>query len=121
MRVFPEHRQEILEELVKFRDEIKPDIVFVPSLNDIQIPETNTILAYKPGIRYDSQTPNVLKGSIKINGNEVVIIYNKGSQSCNGIKGVYHYEIKKGKLFFKLVNDNCDSRTEKMTTPWFKL
>jgi len=35
VRVFPEHRQEILEELVKFRDEIKPDIVFVPSLNDI--------------------------------------------------------------------------------------
>jgi len=38
----------------------------IPSLSNIQIPETNTILAYKPGIRYDSQTPNILKGNIKI-------------------------------------------------------
>ncbi|HUW93590.1 MAG TPA: PIG-L deacetylase family protein [Bacteroidales bacterium] len=35
VRNFPEFRQDILEEIVKLRDKIKPDIVFVPSLNDI--------------------------------------------------------------------------------------
>ena len=35
VRHFPEHRQSILEELIKLRKEITPDIVFVPSLNDI--------------------------------------------------------------------------------------
>lgn len=35
VRNFPEFRQDILEEIVKLRDRIKPDIVFVPSLNDI--------------------------------------------------------------------------------------
>jgi len=35
VRTFPEHRQEILETLVKFRKEIKPDLVIVPSSYDI--------------------------------------------------------------------------------------
>ncbi|MBN1184051.1 MAG: PIG-L family deacetylase [Bacteroidales bacterium] len=35
VRNFPEYRQEILEEIVKLRNKIKPDIVFVPSPNDI--------------------------------------------------------------------------------------
>lgn len=35
VRNFPEFRQDILEEIVKLRDKIKPDIVFVPSPNDI--------------------------------------------------------------------------------------
>lgn len=35
VRVFPTFRQEILETLVKVRNEIQPDIVFLPSLSDI--------------------------------------------------------------------------------------
>jgi N-acetylglucosamine malate deacetylase 1 len=35
VRNFPEFRQDILEEIVKLRDKINPDIVFVPSPNDI--------------------------------------------------------------------------------------
>jgi N-acetylglucosamine malate deacetylase 1 len=35
VRHFPRYRQEILEEIVKMRDKVKPDIVFVPSPNDI--------------------------------------------------------------------------------------
>ena len=35
VRHFPTVRQEILEEIIKLRDEIQPDIVFVPSRNDI--------------------------------------------------------------------------------------
>lgn len=35
VRNFPSHRQEILEDIVKLRISIKPDLVFVPSLNDI--------------------------------------------------------------------------------------
>ncbi len=35
VRHFPEHRQGILEDLIKLREEITPDLIFVPSLNDI--------------------------------------------------------------------------------------
>lgn len=35
VRHFPAHRQEILEELVRLRTEIKPDLVLVPAMADI--------------------------------------------------------------------------------------
>lgn len=35
VRVFPQYRQEILEDLVKLGKEIKPDLVFMPSSTDI--------------------------------------------------------------------------------------
>jgi len=35
VREFPRHRQEILQQMIDLRDEIDPDIIFVPSLNDI--------------------------------------------------------------------------------------
>jgi N-acetylglucosamine malate deacetylase 1 len=34
VRYFPEYRQEILENMVKLNQEIKPDLVLLPSLND---------------------------------------------------------------------------------------
>jgi len=33
--LFPENRQKILEDLIKIKKEIKPDLIFVPSFNDI--------------------------------------------------------------------------------------
>ena len=35
VRVFPKHRQEILEELVKLNKKTNPDLVFIPSVADI--------------------------------------------------------------------------------------
>ena len=35
VRTFNYKRQEILDDLIKLRSEIKPDIIFIPSLNDI--------------------------------------------------------------------------------------
>lgn len=35
VRTFNYHRQEILDDIIKLKKEINPDIVFVPSLNDI--------------------------------------------------------------------------------------
>lgn len=35
VRTFNFHRQEILDDILKLKNEIKPDIVFIPSLNDI--------------------------------------------------------------------------------------
>jgi N-acetylglucosamine malate deacetylase 1 len=35
VRRFPEHRQEILEDLVRLRAQIRPDLVFLPSSQDI--------------------------------------------------------------------------------------
>jgi LmbE family N-acetylglucosaminyl deacetylase len=35
VRRFPEFRQNILEEMIKLREQIEPDLIFVPSLNDI--------------------------------------------------------------------------------------
>jgi len=35
VRYFPDHRQKILEHLIHFRDQLKPDLVFLPSLQDL--------------------------------------------------------------------------------------
>lgn len=35
VRTFPLHRQEILDDMIKLKDTIKPDLVLVPSSNDI--------------------------------------------------------------------------------------
>jgi LmbE family N-acetylglucosaminyl deacetylase len=35
VREFPKYRQEILEELVKIRKEIEPDLIFLPNSNDL--------------------------------------------------------------------------------------
>ena len=35
VRRFPEHRQEILDELVRFRNRLEPDVVFTPSTADV--------------------------------------------------------------------------------------
>ncbi len=35
VRYFPDHRQEILENLIQFRDHLRPDLVFIPSLQDL--------------------------------------------------------------------------------------
>lgn len=35
VRRFQEHRQKILDTLINFRDEIRPDIVFIPAIEDI--------------------------------------------------------------------------------------
>lgn len=35
VRTFPEHRQEILENLIEFRQKIKPGLVLIPSSNDM--------------------------------------------------------------------------------------
>jgi LmbE family N-acetylglucosaminyl deacetylase len=35
VRRFPEYRQDILEEMIKIRNTVQPDLIFVPSLNDI--------------------------------------------------------------------------------------
>jgi len=35
VRHFPEYRQDILEKLIQLKNSIQPDVIFVPSLNDI--------------------------------------------------------------------------------------
>jgi N-acetylglucosamine malate deacetylase 1 len=35
VRDFPEHRQRILDEAIRLRDELRPDVVFLPSKHDI--------------------------------------------------------------------------------------
>lgn len=35
VRTFNLHRQQILEEIIKLKNDIKPDLVFIPSVNDI--------------------------------------------------------------------------------------
>jgi len=48
VRRFPEHRQEILEELVKIRSSVKPDIVVMPNSNDIH--QDHKVI-YEEGLR----------------------------------------------------------------------
>jgi N-acetylglucosamine malate deacetylase 1 len=51
VRVFPEHRQEILEEMVKLNKKINPDLVFIPAVADIHqdhgVIHTEALRAFK--------------------------------------------------------------------------
>lgn len=53
VRRFNHHRQEILEELVKLRGELNPDIVFMPSVNDLH--QDHHVVAME-GVRAFKQT-----------------------------------------------------------------
>lgn len=48
VRKFPEFRQDILEEMIKLRKQIQPDVIFVPSTNDIH--QDHQVVA-KEGLR----------------------------------------------------------------------
>ena len=45
VRRFAQFRQEILEDLVKLNGELKPDLVFMPSLNDLH--QDHTTIAHR--------------------------------------------------------------------------
>ena len=51
VRTFPSHRQEILEDMVKLNEEIKPDLVLVPSSSDLhqdhQVIHNEALRAFK--------------------------------------------------------------------------
>src|SRR6478672_10629350 len=51
VRVFPQHRQEILEELVTLNKKINPDLVFIPAVADIHqdhgVIHTEALRAFK--------------------------------------------------------------------------
>ena len=53
VREFPKYRQEILEELVKLKNKIKPDLVFIPNSTDVhqdhQVMHQEGIRAFKHG------------------------------------------------------------------------
>ncbi|HJN62266.1 MAG TPA: PIG-L deacetylase family protein [Candidatus Parcubacteria bacterium] len=53
VRNLTEHRQEILEEMLKLRDKIKPDLVFMPTLGDIH--QDHQVIA-KEGLRAFKRT-----------------------------------------------------------------
>jgi len=54
VRRFPDVRQEILHELIKLRAEIKPDLIFLPSLNDIH--QDHSVVAQE-GLRAFKKQP----------------------------------------------------------------
>ncbi len=64
---------------------------------------------------------SIIKGNINISGNEALLIYVSGSESCKEKSGKYRFEIKNEKLYFKLINDDCKIRAERMSVPWYKL
>ena len=56
VRIFPKHRQEILEELVTLNKKINPDLVFIPAAADIHqdhgVIHTEALRAFKNSFEY---------------------------------------------------------------------
>ncbi len=59
VRIFPELRQEILDSLIKLREEIKPNIVFSPSLKDLH--QDHRVVA-EEALRAFKKTPCTILG-----------------------------------------------------------
>lgn len=61
VRTFPEHRQSILEDLIKLRNEIQPNIIYLPSPTDIhqdhQVISHEGIRAFKNSTVYGYEMP----------------------------------------------------------------
>ncbi len=75
------------------------------------------------GSRFTLEIPSVnsssiIKGKITFNGQSVSLVYTSGSQICKGIEGKYHYTLKDKNLIFKIIQDRCAGRSERMSAPW---
>ena len=61
----------------------------------------------------------IIKGTILVKDNLVTFINKEAI--CKDIQGQYKFTIKGNDLTFRLVNDDCASRKERMTAGWFRL
>ncbi len=62
------------------------------------------------------------KGSVIINGNEVIFMNQSTSKSCVDKPGKYKWKVSgKTKLSFSKINDPCPSRVERMMAGWEKI
>ncbi len=65
---------------------------------------------------------STIKGELLVVKNVLTFVYTTGSGSCRGEEGHYQYTLEdNGDIFFKLIKDNCKSRSDRMEMSWFRL
>ena len=63
-----------------------------------------------------------IAGELSVMKNVLTFVYTSGTESCRGEEGHYQYTFEdNGDIFFKLIKDNCESRSERMEASWFRL
>jgi flagellar basal body-associated protein FliL len=68
----------------------------------------------------DKKTP--VKGELTVAKDVLTFVYTSGSESCRGVAGQYRFKLEdSGDIFFKLINDSCQSRKSRMEVSWFRL
>ncbi len=61
----------------------------------------------------------IVNGTLSLSGDEVVFKYNESSKNCSGKPGKYYWKMQgQDKLVFKMINDDCSARAERMSSVW---
>jgi len=98
VRHFPQNRQKILEEMIKLKKQINPDLVFMPSLHDIH---QDHLTIAQEGLRafkhvsilgYEDPWNN-------LNFNTICFVHLSEKEIQTKIKAIQQYESQKNKLY----------------------
>ena len=63
-----------------------------------------------------------IEGELSVMKNVLTFVYTSGAEICRGEEGHYQYMLEdNGDIFFKLIKDNCKTRSDRMEVSWFRL
>jgi len=98
VREFPAHRQEILEDLIKFRTNINPDLILIPNLNDIH--QDHTTIAQEAVRAFKNRTilGYELPWNNLISSNTCYVKLTE-EQINNKVEALKRYESQSGRVY----------------------
>ncbi len=107
------------------KDELpKGDVKIITPINGRWYSTYDGAILTIDGTSFSLEIPSVdeakaVKGTLALTGNEVTLKYDNSSKTCAGIAGRYHWKLEgQDKLVFKLINDDCKARSERMNAEW---
>lgn len=99
VRTFSYHRQEILEDIIALRNDLKPDVVFIPSLNDLhqdhKVIAEEGVRAFRKSAILSYEEP---WNNMSFNTASFIILGERHVQKK--VEALKHYETQKHRSYF---------------------
>ncbi len=78
------------------------------------------------GSNYTIELPNVDativgKGKVVVVDNKITFVNTDEDSECNIKPGVYKFVLKGDEVSFEIIDDNCQSRSNRISATWFKV